>query len=143
LKKSINIPKLFVIGFFGLGFAVFVAKVFQPETEANNVKVSMTDLSDEAKSGQLLFDNNCAACHGVNASGTDKGPPLVHDIYNPGHHPDEAFYGAVANGVSQHHWPFGNMPKQNQVTADEVTKIVRYVREMQLANGITYKPHKM
>ena len=47
------------------------------------------------------------------------------------------------NGVVQHHWPYGNMPKQEQVTRDEVAKIVQYVRELQVANGITFKPHNM
>ncbi|MEM5474484.1 cytochrome c [Hoeflea sp. AS60] len=143
MKTSANLPKLFVLGFFGLGIVGIVYNYFQPEPEANYAKVLMSELSNEAKDGQSLFDTNCAACHGKNASGTDKGPPLIHDIYNPGHHPDEAFYSAVANGVPQHHWPFGNMPKLGQVTPDEVAKIVSYVREIQLANGITYKPHKM
>jgi len=143
MKSSINLPKLFVLGFLGLGIIVFVSKVSQTEPGASHVKVSVSELTAEAKAGQLLFDKNCAACHGKNAVGTKQGPPLIHDIYNPGHHPDESFYGAVAEGVPQHHWPFGNMPKQSQVTPDELAKIISYVREMQVANGITYKPHKM
>ena len=93
--------------------------------------------------GERLYQENCASCHGDRASGTDKGPPLIHDIYNPGHHSDDAFYLAAMNGVVQHHWPYGNMPKQEQVTRDEVAKIVQYVRELQVANGITFKPHNM
>lgn len=138
-----NLPKVFVLGFFGLGAAILVSRVFQTEPEAAVVTVSMPQLSSEARIGQALFNDNCAACHGDRASGTDKGPPLIHDIYNPGHHSDDAFYLAAANGVIQHHWPYGNMPKQDQVARDEVEKIVRYVRELQVANGITYKSHNM
>jgi cytochrome c len=140
---KLNLPKIFVLGFFALGAAVLLSKFFRGEPETAIVAVSMPELSSEASVGQILFNNNCASCHGDRASGTDNGPPLIHDIYNPGHHSDDAFYLAAANGVVQHHWPFGNMPKQEHVAADEVAKIVQYVRELQTANGITYKPHNM
>ena len=100
-------------------------------------------LSAQATQGKVAFDANCAACHGANAAGTNKGPPLVHDIYNPGHHADEAFYRAAAYGVRQHHWPFGNMPPQSQMTREQMDDIIRYVRELQAANGITAQPHRM
>ncbi len=138
-----NLPKVFILGFFGLGAAVLVSKTFRSEPEATVVAVSMPELSSEARVGQVLFNDNCAACHGDRASGTDKGPPLIHDIYNPGHHSDAAFFLAAANGVRQHHWPYGDMPKQDHVTRVEVEKIVQYVRELQTANGITYKQHNM
>ncbi|MCK5747062.1 MAG: cytochrome c [Oricola sp.] len=140
---KLNLPKIFVLGFFALGAAVLLSKFFRGEPETAIVAVSMPELSSEASVGQILFNNNCASCHGDRASGTDNGPPLIHDIYNPGHHSDDAFYLAAANGVVQHHWPFGNMPKQEHVAADEVAKIVQYVHELQTANGITYKPHNM
>ncbi|MEP3438876.1 MAG: cytochrome c [Hoeflea sp.] len=138
-----NLPKYFVIGFFGLGIFALISKTIKSEPETSYATVGLTEMSAEARAGQDLFAANCATCHGDAGKGTEKGPPLIHDIYNPGHHPDESFYSAVANGVPQHHWPYGNMPKLSQVTPDEVAKIISYVREIQLANGITYKPHKM
>lgn len=101
------------------------------------VSVKVPQLSKLAARGKVAFDANCAACHGINASGTDKGPPLVHEIYNAGHHADGAFYLAAKLGVRQHHWRFGNMPPQPQVTQEQVAAIVQYVRELQTANGIT------
>jgi mono/diheme cytochrome c family protein len=112
-----------------------------PADQATSVRTP--PLSDVAARGKVAFDANCATCHGANASGTDQGPPLVHDIYNPGHHADGAFFLAAKLGVRQHHWPFGNMPPQPQVTEVQVAEIVRYVRELQIANGITYRPHRM
>ncbi len=112
-----------------------------PDDQKLSVKVPT--LSEVAARGKIAFDANCATCHGVNATGTDQGPPLVHDIYNPGHHADGAFLLAAKHGVRQHHWPFGNMPPQPQVTEEQVTAIVRYVRELQVANGITERPHRM
>lgn len=143
MKISENLPKIFVLGFFGLGIGLLVFKAFQPEAESKMQTVRLPSFSSEAQAGEILFNDNCAACHGVNATGTNSGPPLVNDIYNPGHHPDESFYSAVKNGVRRHHWPFGNMPKQPHVTQDDATLIIRYVRELQTANGITYKPHTM
>ncbi|MBS0247954.1 MAG: cytochrome c [Proteobacteria bacterium] len=111
--------------------------------EAPTVSVKLPALSAPATQGKVAFDANCASCHGVNAAGTDKGPPFVHDIYNPGHHDDGAFFLAAKQGVRQHHWPYGNMPPQPQVSEEQLAAIVRYVRELQVANGITYRPHRM
>jgi len=94
-------------------------------------------LSGEAEIGKRGFETNCAVCHGINAAGRDgAGPPLVHVIYEPNHHGDQAFYLAAMNGVRQHHWPFGDMPAVPGVTQAELKDIVTYVREIQSANGI-------
>jgi len=93
-------------------------------------------LSVDAGRGATLFADNCVRCHGQNAAGSDKGPPLVHKIYEPGHHDDGAFYRAVQQGAQSHHWPFGNMPPVAGVSDDEIAQIIAYVRALQVANGI-------
>lgn len=105
--------------------------------------IRVPKLSAQAATGESLFNANCAECHGQNAGGSDRGPPLVHDIYNPGHHADAAFLFAARQGVRAHHWNFGDMPPQTKVSNADIAAIVRYVRELQDANGITYKPHRM
>jgi hypothetical protein len=35
------------------------------------------------------------------------------------------------------------MPPQPQVSDEQLKAIVQYVRELQIANGITYRPHSM
>ncbi len=87
--------------------------------------------------GEQEFNRTCAACHGSLAMGTDAGPPLVHIIYEPGHHADESFRRAVTLGVVPHHWNFGPMPPQPSVTPAQVDAIVRYVRWLQGKAGIT------
>ncbi len=95
------------------------------------------DLSSEAEIGKRVFDAKCASCHGENAAGQDGvAPPLVHKIYEPGHHSDAAFLLAVKNGVRSHHWNFGSMPPVEGLTSAEVQYLARYVRELQRANGI-------
>jgi mono/diheme cytochrome c family protein len=98
--------------------------------------ITVPELSAAAMQGRAAFDKNCATCHGRNATGTDKGPPLVHPIYEPSHHADLAFLLAARNGVRAHHWRFGNMPPVEGVTDGEIEWIVAYVRELQRANGI-------
>ena len=101
-----------------------------------NVLVPET-LSQNAQIGQLGYEAKCAACHGANAAGQDGvAPPLVHMIYEPSHHGDEAFQRAAELGVRGHHWPFGNMSPIEGVTRGDVTMIIAYIRELQRANGI-------
>lgn len=99
--------------------------------------VSVPELSLTARRGAGLFATTCAECHGPKAQGTDQGPPLIHPYYRPSHHADGAFHLAVKNGVRQHHWRFGNMPPQPNVSPSETDAIIRYIREVQEANGIS------
>ena len=90
----------------------------------------------ELQAGEAKFNANCAICHGQQGVGTKQGPPLVHKIYEPNHHGDAAFQRAAANGVKAHHWEFGNMPKIDTVTPDDVDQIITYVRWLQKQAGI-------
>ena len=107
-----------------------------PASDAHIVAVTVPQLSLRAERGQRLFAANCAACHGDDAGGTEQGPPLIHRIYEPNHHGDQAFLIAAAQGVRAHHWGFGNMPPLKGVSERQVADIVAYVREVQKANGI-------
>ncbi|TKZ15450.1 cytochrome c [Shimia litoralis] len=87
--------------------------------------------------GQRIFENACVECHGTNAVGNEgAGPPLIHVIYEPSHHADEAFQRAVANGVRSHHWQFGDMQPVAGLTRGDVAMVIAYIREIQRANGI-------
>lgn len=143
MNISKRFPKYAVLGVVFAGLVFVFTGFFDSDKQGLRVDVQVPDLSAAALKGKLAFDANCAQCHGQNAAGTGKGPPLVHDIYNPGHHGDQAFVLAAKRGVRRHHWPYGNMPPQPQVSGAEITAIVKYVRELQVANGITYKQHRM
>lgn len=90
----------------------------------------------EHREGERLYAASCAGCHGIAGVGSDSGPPLVHKVYEPSHHADVAFQLAVQRGVVAHHWRFGNMPPQPQVTTEQVAPIVGYVRWLQRQSGI-------
>ena len=85
--------------------------------------------------GSEVYQAHCAECHGVDLRGSDKGPSFLSDIYEPNHHADAAFLLAVQRGVSRHHWDFGDMPKVEGLTPEDVQAIVAFVRETQRIEG--------
>jgi len=90
----------------------------------------------EFAAGQVAYNANCATCHGDRGLGTDRGPPLVHIIYEPSHHADIAFIFAVERGVRAHHWNYGDMPPIPSVSRQEVDEITAYIRYLQRVVGI-------
>ena len=86
--------------------------------------------------GASLFTTHCSVCHGEAGTGTQAGPPLVHPVYNPNHHPDFAFHNAVNNGVPQHHWAFGDMAPRPGLSEGDVNSIICYIRQLQVNEGI-------
>ena len=140
LPKNIALCLAVVLAVFTIA-ACSSAEQPQYDTGASSgadipVAVTVPALSEKAQAGETAFNANCALCHGPNAAGTGLGPPLVHKIYEPGHHQDFSFRNAVQNGVQAHHWQFGNMPPAPQVAEDDIERIICYVRELQRANGI-------
>jgi len=143
MKISERLPAILVAAFLVFGVGVIGSRIMGASETSAGVSLKVPALSGPAQKGKLAFDANCAACHGANGAGSNQGPPLIHDIYNPGHHADEAFIRAVRFGVQQHHWQFGNMKPQPQIGFEETVGIIKYIRELQRANGIFYKPHRM
>ena len=137
-------PKFLIIGLLLGGIGVVVNNMMSSSGDGVIVDVRIPQqLSEVSQQGRKIFSENCATCHGENGSGSDKGPPLIHNIYNPGHHGDMSFYNAVTNGVQRHHWNFGNMPPQPQVTREDTGKIIKFIRDVQIENNIRYQAHKM
>jgi len=118
------------------GLALFAGGCGGDEGEVARRLASLPPTPAEHRTGEQLFDRHCASCHGTKARGTETGPPLAHRVYEPGHHSDQAFYLAARNGVAAHHWRFGNMPAQPQVSESDVAAIVAYVRWVQRETGV-------
>ena len=139
MKKTAN--KLFIVAIAAAAVAAVVGWMqwldddpVHPDDAAATLTIPA--LSAEAEAGAALFEQKCMECHGRHAAGSDRGPPLVHIIYEPNHHGDIAFRRAVSNGVRAHHWRFGDMPPVDGVPDEDAETITRYVRELQQANGI-------
>jgi mono/diheme cytochrome c family protein len=93
-----------------------------------------------AAAGAGLYAAHCAECHGADMRGTDRGPSQLSEVYAPDHHGDGAYLLAVQRGVPAHHWRFGDMPRIDGLTADDVAAIVAYVRQQQLIEGFEPYP---
>lgn len=120
-----------------LGGALFLGgKILTHQQAEKPISIVVPTLSEEAKNGAISFGAHCIQCHGPDASGTERGPSLIHRIYESSHHGDFSFVRAVTLGVPQHHWLFGSMPPQPQVSREEIDRIIVYIRELQRANGI-------
>jgi cytochrome c5 len=103
---------------------------------AGGSEVALAPVPTEQADGEAQFNQFCADCHGQGAMGTDKGPPLVHQLYVPSHHGNAAFVSAAVNGVQAHHWQFGDMPPVAGITGEQVRAITLYVRWLQEQQGI-------
>lgn len=81
--------------------------------------------------GATVYATNCASCHGADLTGTDRGPSQLSIVYEPNHHSDDSYRSAIANGVPQHHWPFGDMPPIEGLTDEEVEAVIDFIRSEQ------------
>ena len=136
MNKKINFPIILLSG-------LFLLSPTYADHKKSHVDVEVGNLSSTASKGQLVFNTNCASCHGINAAGGISGPPLIHNIYNPGHHANASFIRAVRNGVKQHHWQFGDMPPQKHVAFGDMVFLMKFIREVQQQNGIKAMDHQM
>ncbi len=125
--------RIAIIGAFAFAILIFLSPL---SGGAESVSVDLPELTPQAVVGGQIFVKNCSQCHGFIAGGTDKGPPLIHKIYEPSHHGDFSFFRAVKQGTRQHHWPYGDMPPLPGISDDDVAAIVIFIREVQRANGI-------
>jgi len=125
-----------VVGLAMVGGFVWLSRPdvkFNKQADGSIVVPSLTGL---AQQGEVEFNENCAACHGVKLAGTAQGPTLIHSLYRPSHHADGAIVLAAMNGVRAHHWRFGDMPAVEGITPQKLTEIIAYIRAMQQANGV-------
>ena len=140
MKMKLNLPKIFVLGFFALGAAVLLSKFFRGEPETAIVAVSMPELSSEASVGQILFNNNCASCHGASLEGqpdwrrrldTGRMPAPPHDDSgHTWHHSDRMLFqitkggvGAVVPGYESDMPAFAGL-----LSDDEVKAVLAYIK---------------
>ena len=127
---------------WGIGALVVVALVVAVVVAGGSDSETGSDPSGAATAqgdpvpGEVVFEGTCAACHGTEGTGTDVGPPLVHQYYRPGHHSDASVALAVLNGVQPHHWNFGTMPPQTDLSDQDILDVTAYIRQIQEAAGI-------
>ena len=134
---------LFLVGVLAACSTGDVADDVTPSTQSNAETAAKTPQPSQPQQqivaspfGEQLFSNNCSLCHGADLRGTNTGPSLLHEYYEPNHHSNASFVIAVRRGVRQHHWDFGNMPAVEGLSIEEVHAVICYIREAQLEDGL-------
>lgn len=113
--------------------AVFLAGCGgEPPTTAT--QETLATLAPDAD-GATIYQARCASCHGEDLRGTDKGPSQLSIVYEPNHHGDDSYRSAITNGAPQHHWGFGNMPAVEDISEDQIERVIVYIRTQQQALG--------
>ena len=62
MNKKINFPIILLSG-------LFLLSPTYADHKKSHVDVEVGNLSSTASKGQLVFNTNCASCHGINAAG--------------------------------------------------------------------------
>jgi len=106
------------------------------EQRRQRLHLPSEDFVASAEIGKNLFRQQCSRCHGVDARGTNQGPPLIHKTYESSHHADLAFRMAVKKGVRQHHWQFGDMPPMEGIGPEDTGHMIAFIRQEQKRVGI-------
>ncbi|MEA1902772.1 MAG: cytochrome c [Actinomycetota bacterium] len=96
--------------------------------------------ADLVAAGDVLYQANCASCHGADLRGTDLGPSHLSIVYEPGHHGDIAIDFAIRFGSPSHHWPFGDMAPVEGLSDDDIEAVIAFIRESQRLNGFEPYP---
>lgn len=86
-----------------------------------------------AERGAGLYRANCAACHGGDLRGNDRGPSLLEEFYLEDQLSDAEMADAIRNGVEENRFEFGPMPGNGALRELQVREIVAYVRAQQAA----------
>lgn len=110
-----------------------------PMTGATRFDIPTQDPTLVAE-GEPLYQAYCASCHGTDLRGTAVGPSQLSVIYQPGHHPDDAYVLAALRGVRAHHWNFGDMPPIPDLAQADMTRIIAFIREHQRIQGFEAYP---
>lgn len=101
-----------------------------PSATTNNAPMLAGDAD-----GRTVFAARCASCHGEDLRGSDEGPSQLSIVYEPNHHSDATYRAAIRNGVGQHHWNFGDMPPVEDITDEQIERVIAYIRSEQQRLG--------
>lgn len=104
-----------------------------PAQEPGTISGNPVSTPQDAEIGSRSFRSQCAACHGLDASGGSVGPSLVTGTFKYGGS-DEALFGTITRGVP------GTAMVGFQLNGREVWQIVSFLRSMTIAKAAGEAP---
>ena len=134
------VTKPWFLAFLLAGGVVMLGACGSDDNEASPSTPATGGVDPSELPGAEVYAQSCAECHGADLRGTDKGPSHLSIVYEPGHHSDDSFRNAIANGVGAHHWEFGDMDPVPGLSVGDVDAIIEYVRAVQAREGFEPYP---
>ena len=115
-KSKLRLSPFFIVAvLFLLVFIVITPDILQSQSTKENNK--------ELERGKLLFEGQCARCHGMTGAG-GTGPSLKRIVLRSA--PDDTtLFSVIKNGI-----PGRGMPETWQRSDNEIRRLVRYVRSL-------------
>jgi mono/diheme cytochrome c family protein len=90
------------------------------------------EVPKEFKKGQEYFHRVCSNCHGSDAMGSNsKAPRLIDTDYIEKEFSNDEIRETILNGTEK------MPPQKNNVKADEITEIIKYLRYSQKAANLS------
>jgi mono/diheme cytochrome c family protein len=89
------------------------------------------EVPDAYQKGQNVFHKICSNCHGSDGMGKHtKAPKLIDEEYLAANFTDDDIRETILNGTDK------MPPQQKNVSAEEITEIIKYLRYSQKAAGL-------
>ena len=89
------------------------------------------EVRDAYQKGQKVFHKICSNCHGSDGMGKHtKAPKLIDEEYLAPNFTDDDISETILNGTDK------MPPQKKNVTAEEITEIIKYLRYSQKAAGL-------
>lgn len=161
MKSKLNIILIIVGMLFLLGAGAGIYSFF----DLRNAALSYIDPTDQRliKQGEVIYQTNCASCHGANLEGqpnwrtknaNGRMPAPPHDKSgHTWHHPDAILFSITKFGITPGKTaPKGyesDMPAFSQILGDqEITAVLAYIKStwpekvQQVQKEVTYETQK-
>ncbi len=112
---------------FGLTLAILAAfQVYLLREPGRIAGVLSADKSQAVQAGGVLFDKNCAPCHGSQGEG-DIGPALNDKTFLAST-ADDTIFSVISSGIPDTQMPAWNQAHGGPFTDDSVSQLVAFIR---------------
>lgn len=112
-----------------------VIVLYKTDRRSIRAYINIPELNEIQSRGQIVFNNNCSSCHGMDGIGdTDIGPPLIHPYYRADILSDEGIIKVIKQGTPEDKWKYGHMPAQITITDVEVNEIIEFYNALRRVN---------
>ncbi len=123
---------LFLSAFWALSFCWSSGEQsFIYAQKASQAAKSGPSHGTNSEQGRILFESNCAGCHGLDGRGGEKGPNIA-TRPEISRHSDEEILAILQRGV-----PGAGMPAFSRLGDKKLEAVVRYLRSLQGPKGRT------